>query len=228
MKTGRIIIVSIFVCFLILMIPNVSAIEVNAVETTIKEKISTYEKNIQSFIANNKETQNQQQTTIADILKQLAQMKNNGGTLNNIISIFLFIYFFVFTTLGHFAYRIMVTISRNLGYPLMNLIFDGILYKLFGPDFPTNKIQTIIGISIILICMESFAIVSMLPVYLMMLLLGNTGFVNSMTEKTLLFSMLFPVLLSFLFTTILEKLGYIPISTSLSQIIYQEEHKTTS
>lgn len=207
MKKRTIVFVSLLVVFFMLMIPNISTIEVNAVETTVKEKITEYEKNLQSLLTSEKENTNHQQVSILHLLHQATTLKNNGGLLNKILLVFLFNYFLVFSTVGYFINKILHEFN-----PIIDL-----LDTLVGPDFPENNIQMVIRETIIILCSFSNHILSFFPVYLMISLLGETGVLQSMRAHSFLLTIMIPVLLSTFVFIILEKQGIIPASFGLPQ-----------
>lgn len=191
---------SIIACFLMLMIPNISAVEYTTAESLLKEKIITSNEN--QIIDFNKRISNTNSKIIVNNILSIIQTLQNNF-FNKILTIFVIIYSIITTIIG-------VIISSYLSdYGLS--IWSELMTNFIGPEGPQNIIELMISMISLVFILELSSFISLAPYILMYSLLVKKGVDN----KIIFFYLVAGTITDFIMI-ILEKLNiFNPIKANL-------------
>ncbi len=191
---------SIIACFLMLMIPNISAVEYTTAESLLKEKIITSNEN--QIIDFNKRISNTNSKIIVNNILSIIQTLQNNF-FNKILTIFVIIYSIITTIIG-------VIISSYLSdYGLS--IWSELMTNFIGPEGPQNIIELMISIISLVFILELSSFISLAPYILMYSLLVKKG----VDSKIIFFYIAAGTITDFIMI-ILEKLNiFNPIKANL-------------
>jgi hypothetical protein len=191
---------SIIACFLMLMIPNISAVEYTTAESLLKEKIITSNEN--QIIDFNKRISNTNSKIIVNNILSIIQTLQNNF-FNKILTIFVIIYSIITTIIG-------VIISSYLSdYGLS--IWSELMTNFIGPEGPQNIIELMISMISLVFILELSSFISLAPYILMYSLLVKKG----VDSKIIFFYIAAGTITDFIMI-ILEKLNiFNPIKANL-------------